>query len=321
VAHPRARLTPFGRTLLVHRVVEQGWPVAQAADMAGVSRETAYRWLRRYREEGPAGLEDRSSRPKRSPTALGRRDVREILRARRRLKAGPHVLSPHLGRPRSTIYGVLRRHGLSRLAHADRVTAVPIRYCKDRPGELLHVDVKKLGRVPPGGGHRIVGRSTETERYRKKVRPGYDYVHVAVDDHSRVAYAAVFPNERADSCARFVEEAAGFFAELGVRIERVMTDRAKAYMEGEPFQEALRRLGAAHRPTRPYTPRTNGKAERFIRTMVDGWAYARLYRSNSERIAALAGWLHTYNHVRPHTALGGLPPMPTLVNKVHGNHT
>src|SRR6266498_3884990 len=180
--HRTARLTPFGRRLLVQRIVVEGWPPATAAETLGISRATAYKWLRRYRAEGPAGLEDRSARPHRRPRALSERQVRRILLARRRLRVGPHRLGPLLGHPRSTVYGVLRRHGASRLAHADRLTGAPVRYVRERPGELIHVDVKKLGRVPPGGGHRMRGRGAKATS-RKGRRQGYDYLHVAVDDH------------------------------------------------------------------------------------------------------------------------------------------
>lgn len=310
MAHRRARLTPFGRRVLVERVEELGWPVARAAEAMHVSRATAYKWLRRFREEGEAGLEDRPSRPHRCPHRLDRRAEREILRTRRRTRRGPHHLAATLGRPRSTIYGVLRRHGMSRLDHADRPTGIPLRYVRQRPGELLHLDVKKLGRIPPGGGHRMLGRSTETRH--RTARIGHDYLHVAVDDHSRVAYVRAFSDERGETAARFLLEAASRFAELGVRIERVMTDRAKCYLDSRAFAEALERIGARHRPTRGYRPQTNGKAEAFIRTMLREWAYVRLYRSNEERLRALPGWVDHYNRSRPHTALGGRPPMSAL---------
>jgi len=194
VAHRRAALTPLGRRILVERVLVLGWTQAAVADGAGVSRATVSKWVKRYREEGPPGLEDRSSAPHRRPHALSPHQVQRILRARRRTGDGPHRLGPLLGHPRSTVYGVLRRHGCSRLALTDRVTRVPIRYERDHPGELLHVDVKKLGRIPPGGGHRVHGRGYRPARLR---RIGYDYLHVAVDDHSRVAFVQVHPDERA----------------------------------------------------------------------------------------------------------------------------
>lgn len=321
MAHARAKLTPLGRQLLVDRVVVFGWPAVQAAEAAGCSRATVYKWLTRFREEGPSGLEDRPSRPRRRPHALTKRAEREILRARRRTRSGPHRLAAQLGRPRSTIYAVLRRHHMSRLDHTDRPTGIPVRFVRERPGELLHLDVKKLGRIPPGGGHRMRGRGARTESWKKRHRPGYDYLHVAVDDHSRASYVRAFSDERGETAARFLIQAAAHFAELGVRIERVMTDRAKCYIESRAFQEAREQLGIAHRPTRGYRPQTNGKAERYIRTLIGEWAYVRLYRSNAERLRALPGWVHFYNHHRPHTALGGRTPMDALVNKVDGNYT
>jgi transposase-like protein len=226
VAHRRARLTPLGRRLLVDRVLEMGWTAAAAADAAGVSRATCYKWIRRFNAEGEAGLLDRSSRPRTCPGAIGPKAEREILAARRRLKRGPHHLAAVLGRPRSTIYGVLRRHGRGRLDHTDRPTGVPIRYEKDRPGELVHIDVKKLGRIPPGGGHRMLGRSTATRRAKGERRIGYDYIHACVDDHSRVAYVEVHPDERGETCAMFLLRACQFFADRGGQVESVMTDNA-----------------------------------------------------------------------------------------------
>jgi transposase InsO family protein len=309
-------LTVFGRQLLVDRVELDRWSIARAAEAAGVSRQTATKWVRRYRELGVAGLEDRTSRPHRSPRTLSEERVRAILVARHELAVGPHRLAPLVGSPRSTIGDVLRRHGLSRLADRDRPTGIPIRYVRERPGELLHMDVKKLGRIPDGGGHRFRGRGGGTPRARR----GYDHVHQVVDDMSRVAYAAIYPDERGPTCAAFLREAAAFFARLGVRIERVMTDNAKNYTRSAAFGEALAEVGARHLTTRPFRPQTNGKSERFNRTMLDEWAYARPYTSNNERLLAFAPWLDHYNRHRPHSALGGLTPMDVLVNNVSGNH-
>jgi transposase InsO family protein len=216
--------------------------------------------------------------------------VQRILRARRRLKQGPHQLAQVVGSPRSTIYGVLRRHQMSRLAHLDRPTGTPIRYERERPGELVHIDVKKLGKIPPGGGWRMRGRTIQTrrasERSRRAGRAGYDYLHAAVDDHSRVAYVEVHPDERGETCARFLARAAGFFAEQGVRIEQVMTDNAKNYVVSVAFGESMAALGITHVRIPPYRPRANGKVERFNRTLGEEWAYRRLYRSNPERLRA-----------------------------------
>jgi transposase InsO family protein len=312
--HRTARLTPFGRQLLVNRVLVEGWPAVTAAEQLGVSRATAYKWLRRYRTEGDAGLEDRSARPLHRPRALPEREVRRILAARRRLRVGPHRLGPLLGHSRSTVYGVLRRNGVSRLAHADRLTGLPVRYVRERPGELIHVDVKRLGRVPPGGGHRMLGPTA-----RNHLARGHDYLHVAVDDASRVAYVAVRPDEQAPSTVSFVEEAVAFFAGHGVRVERVMTDNAWTYTHSTRLAALFADLGIRHVRTRPRRPQTNGKAERFIGTIQREWAYARLFRSNEERLATLPGWVDAYNRRRPHAGLDGQTPLSVLVNKVEEN--
>jgi transposase InsO family protein len=310
-------LTVFGRRLLVDRIEVEGWTIARTAEAAGVSRQTATKWLRRYRETGLPGLEDASSRPRRSPRSLEHSRVQAILAARHELRVGPHRLAHVVGVPRSTIGDVLRRRGLSRLRDRDRPTGIPIRYVRERPGELLHMDVKKLGRIPDGGGHRFRGRGGGTPRGRL----GYDLVHQTVDDASRVAYAEILDDERGTTCAGFLRRAGAFYARLGVRIERVMTDNAKNYVVSRAFAEAMAELGARHKRTRYHRPQTNGKSERFNRTMAEEWAYVRPYRSNQERLDAFAAWLDHYNHRRPHTALGGLTPMQALVNNVSVNHT
>jgi transposase InsO family protein len=317
MAHANARLTEFGRLLLVQRITELGWPPAQAAEALGVSRATAYKWLGRYRTEGPAGLADRSSRPQRCPHALPVDQVRRVLAARRRHRQGPHRLAWRLGMARSTIYGVLRRHGMSRLADTDRASGVVVRYQRERPGELVHIDVKKLGRIPDGGGHRAHGRSAATPTGRGI---GYDYIHSAVDDRSRVAFSQLLPDESAATAALFLIEAASFFTDHGVRIQRVLTDNAKAYTQSILFAETAAALGITLKRTRPYRPQTNGKVERFNKTLLDEWAYGRLYRSNDERRRAFTRWLRFYNQRRPHTSLDGLTPMTVLVNNVHGKH-
>jgi transposase InsO family protein len=317
MAHANARLTEFGRLLLVQRITELGWPPAQAAESLGVSRATAYKWLGRYRTEGRAGLADRSSRPHRCPHALTAAQVRRVLTARRRRRQGPHRLGYHLGMARSTVYGVLRRQGMSRLSHTDRASGAVVRYQRQHPGELVHLDVKKLGRVPDGGGHRIHGRAAA----RRGRGIGYDYLHSAVDDRSRVAFSQILPDETATTAARFLVEAAAFFAEHGVTIQRVLTDNAKAYAQSLLFQETAAGLGIRLKRIRPYRPQTNGKVERFNRTLLEEWAYGRLYRSNTERRRAFARWLRFYNHRRPHTSLDGLTPMAVLVNNADRNHT
>ena len=315
----RRRLTEFGRGLLVTRIDQLGWSVPTAAEAVGVSRATAYKWLRRYRTEGEAGLQDRSSR-RHHIQRVGVELETRIVQLRQTSKLGPHRLAALTGCPRSTCYAVLRRHRLHRLDWLDRPTGEIVRrYERERPGELVHVDVKKLGRIPPGGGHRVHGRSTET-RARKRVPLGYDYVHACVDDHSRVAYAEICLDEQGETCAAFLRRAGAFFASHGVRIERVLTDNAKNYRLSTAFQAAVADLGASQRFTRPYRPQTNGKAERFNRTLLEEWAYVRPYNSNGERAALLPDWLHAYNHHRSHTALGGRSPIER-VNHLPGNYS
>jgi transposase InsO family protein len=317
VAHRRAKLTALGRRLLVDRILVDGMAVAHAADMAGVSRQTAWKWLRRFKAEGEAGLEDRSSRPARSPRALAQSKVDAILLSRHEHRFGPHRLAPIVGVPRSTIGDVLVRHGLSRLRDQDGPSGIPIHYVRERPGELLHIDVKKLGRIPEGGGHRVNGRGPRPNRIRGN---GYDYLHVAVDDMSRVAFVSPFADERGTTCARFLLDAAAFFASHGVRIERVLTDNARNYTMSHAFASALSEVGAQHKVTRPFRPQTNGKAERFNGTLLTEWAYVRRYDTNQARLDALPVFVAHYNEHRPHGSLNGQTPMAVLVNNVSGNH-
>ncbi|THC47025.1 IS481 family transposase [Streptomyces sp. A1499] len=317
MSHRNARLTVHGRRLLVERVCS-GRPVAHVAAEMGISRATAHKWVRRWRAEGEPGLADRSSRPlttpHRTPPAMEAR-VCDLRRAR---KLGPARIGPVLGLPASTVHRILTRHRLNRLAWMDRPTGTVIRrYERERPGELVHVDVKKLGRIPDGGGHKVHGR----EAGRPIRGMGFDYLHSAVDDHSRVAYTEIHGDEKAATCAAFLTRAAAFFADLGItRIERVLTDNAWAYRKGLAWKAALADIGASGKLTRPYRPQTNGKVERFHRTLADEWAYLRPYTSNDERTTALTDFLHTYNHHRCHTALGGHPPI-TRVNNPAGQYT
>ncbi len=313
--HRRAMLTPFGRMLLVQRVRELNWSVPRTAESAGVSRMTVYKWLRRYETEGLAGLDDRSSRPQNSPLQTSARDVTAVLQLRRRRRWGPHRIAPALGIPRSTVYAVLRRHGESRLSDQDRSTGLRIRYVRENPGELLHIDVKKLGRIPAGGGHALLGNQARVRR-----GGGWDYLHVAVDDCSRVAYGEIRPADDGLQAAGFLLAAAGYFRDQGVHIERVMTDRAYAYTQSRLFRSALSEIGASHKLTSPRRPQTNGKAEAFIKTSLREWAYAALYLSNQERVQALPVWLSYYNHHRTHTELKDQTPMAVLVNNVSGKY-
>jgi transposase InsO family protein len=318
MAHRTARLNVFGRQLLVSRVVVEGWSMAKAAEAQGVSRTTVHKWVRRYRAEGEAGLEDRSSRPRRSPRRTPPELVQAILAARVERRWGPHRLAPLVGQPRSTVYAVLARSGFSRLRDADRLSGVPVRYVHDHPGSLVHQDHKKLGRIPPGGGHRMLGRDHGS---RGRGSLGYDHFEVVVDDHTRLAYVAHVPDESATSASQALLDAAVWFARHGVRIERVLTDNAWAYTHGPTFAQTIEAIGARHKRTRPRRPQTNGKAERFIQTLLREWAYGHLYRSNAERLERLPGWVREYNTERTHTSLGDITPMEALVNNLRGNHT
>ena len=317
MAHPSARLTVFSRQLLVKRVVIDGWPTATVAEQLGISRATAYKWVRRYRADGLPGLEDRSSRPHRSPRRSSDDVTATILRARARRRYGPARLAPLTGQPRSTIYGVLRRAGLSRLRDTDRVTAAPVRYVACHPGALVHQDHKKLGRVPDGGGWRVLGR--EHAPHHGHSNAGYDHLEVFVDDASRYAVVVPVADERAESASWAVEQAIGQFAEVGIRIERILTDNGASY-RSHAYRDVLGRHEIRHKRTRPFRPQTNGKAERFIQTLLNEWAYARPYRSNGDRLHALRQFVSFYNRGRPHTAIGGLVPH-AAVNNVLGHHS
>jgi transposase InsO family protein len=316
VAHRTARLTPFGRRLLVDRVLREGWPVATAAQAQGISRATGHKWVRRYRLEGPAGLLDRSSRPRHSPKATSAQEVARIVAARREWRWGPDRLGPLLGHPASTVGAVLRRSGLPRLADIDRPTGLPVRrYEVCHPGALVHQDHKKLGRIPDGGGHRALGRAVAPHAHRGGL--GYDHFEVIVDDRSRRSVVVPVADESAASAATALAQALAVFAAEGITVERVLTDNGLAY-RSNAYRAALGER--RHSRTRPYRPQTNGKAERFIGTLVREWAYARTYRSNAERLDALPAFVDFYNQRRPHTALGGLSPS-AVVNNVLGDHT
>jgi transposase InsO family protein len=325
MAHANARLTPTGRAILCQRIAA-GCPVAHVAAQMGISRTTAYRWWTRWRQHGPDGLADRPSwahhHPHRTPASL----EAAVLELRRSRKLGPARIAPLVGLPASTVYRVLCRHRLNRLAAMDRPTGQPIRrYERAHPGELIHVDVKKLGRIPDGGGHRVHGRDSAQHRGRDRDRwrgrsPGYDYVHAAIDDHSRLAYAEVLADEQAATCAGFLRRAGAFFAAYGISVQRILTDNAMAYRRSAQVRVAVAELGAVQRFTRPYRPQTNGKVERFNRTAAAEWAYVRPYGTNAQRTAALDEWLHLYNHHRAHTALGGHPPI-SRVNNAPGSYS
>jgi transposase InsO family protein len=313
LSHANAKLTFAGRRLIVERRLA-GWSLAQVAAAQGVSRSTASKWWRRFQAEGEAGLRDRSSRPRHTPHALAEPIVAAICRLRRELGAGPHRIAWELGLHASTVYGVLRRRraGLSVLARLDRTTRSVIRYERGRPGELIHVDIKKLGRIPDGGGKRIQPGWQEAKTARQTSRGGgHDYVHVAVDDHSRYAYAEALPDEKGTTAADFLVRAALAFAQVGIAIERVITDNGGCY-RSHSFAAAATFLEVQLKRTRPFRPQTNGKAEAFNKTLQREWAYLRPYYSNAERLQALPIFLQDYNYARPHTSLGNQPPASRL---------
>lgn len=303
-SHKHARLTPIGRALLVSRVLELGWTVAAAAQAAGVSCRTGYKWLARFRAEGAGGLVDRSSRPACSPRALKLVEQQHLEQLRRQ-RWPLWRIARQAGRGIATVSRCMRRLGLSRLASLEPPAPV-VRYERDAPGELLHLDTKKLGRID-GVGHRITG-----ERALNRNRGiGWDMVHLAIDDHSRVSFALIKTDERGDSCAQFLREAVTSYAGLGVRIDRVMTDNGCGYVS-KAFRATCIELGIRHVRTRPYTPKTNGKVERFVQTSLREWAYAQPYVSSAQREAALQPFVHRYNWHRPHSALNHQPPMSRI---------
>jgi transposase InsO family protein len=311
--HANARLTPAARLLLVGRVRDEGWPVREAAAAAGVSVRTAFKWLARFRAEGIDGLRDRSSRPQRSPARLAADRVAAIL-ALRRLWFTAGQIAELLSMPISTVSLVLKRNGLGR-----RSALIPKeqqrRYERARPGELVHVDIKKLARID-GIGHRIHadrGLQVRRGRHGHGALVGYEYVHVCVDDATRIAYAEVLADERAASAVGFLRRAVRFFRRLGIRVQRVMTDNGSAYIS-RLHAHAISLLGVRHLRIRPRRPQTNGKAERFIRTMLDEWAYGAIYGTSDERRRALSGWLEHYNRHRPHGSLSRQTPTQRLNN-------
>ena len=309
--HKNARLTPSGRVLLVERI-EQGWSVARAAEASGVSARTGYRWLHRYRG-GDRQLGDRSSAPLHCPHRLAGEHIAAVERLRRERQTGP-AIARTLGLARSTVSLILRRLGLNRLALLEAKPAV-IRYERERPGELIHLDIKKLGKIK-GIGHRFVPRGPGMHANKGH---GWDFLHVAVDDASRLAYTEILPSEGQLDTTAFLNRSIAWFGRLGIGVERVMTDNGSAY-RSHMFRDALAGAQIVHKRTRPYTPRTNGKAERFIQSCIREWAYIRPYYSSSQRSHAAAEWTNAYNLIRPHTAIAGITPWQRL-NNLLGNDT
>lgn len=328
--HANAALTPRARLRLARLVVDQGWSPARAAERYDVSWRTAKKWAERYREEGPAGMNDRSSRPHRQPHRTPAPIVRKIVHLRWKHRLGPVEIAARLDLPASTVHAVLVRCRINRLSHLDRATGEPIRrYEHEHPGDLLHVDVKKIGRIPDGGGWRYVGRaqgrrnrSATTGAERSKHRDplvGTCYLHTVIDDHSRVAYVEARDDETKQTASEVLRNAVAWFAERGVTVTRVISDNGACY-RSHLWQQTCTELGITPKRTRPYRPQTNGKIERFHRTLAEGWAFKKFYSSESARLAALPAWLHHYNHHRPHSAIGRTPPITRLTN-LPGHHS
>jgi transposase InsO family protein/transposase len=313
--HANAPLGPKGRALMVRRVVEEGWSLTEAAGAAGVSERTCWKWVGRYRREGVAGLADRSSAPETVANCTDERRIRVIAQLRTLTMTGAEI-AECLDMAVSTVSGILKRIGLGKLSRLEPPEA-PNRYERKRPGELLHIDVKKLGRIDGGAGHRAHG-----SRRRSPRGGGWEFVHVCVDDATRLAYVEVLTDEKGATAIGFLRRAVAFYRAHGIAVERLMTDNGSAY-RSTVHAIACRTLRIRHIRTRPYRPQTNGKAERFIRTMLGGWAYGAIYRSSTERTAALSGWLEFYNWRRPHGSLAKRPPGTRLaeLNNLLGTYT
>lgn len=332
MSHANAALTPRARLRLARLIVEDGWLPSAAAKMFMVSPVTARKWAARFRAEGTGGMADRSSRPRSMPTKTPLPQVKRIVKARWRRRLGPVQIAGELGLPASTVHAVLVRCRLNRLSTIDRGTCEPIRrYEHDHPGSLIHVDVTKFGNIPDGGGWRFVGRvqgernreatatRTKSRNHRYEPRLGTAFVHTVIDDHSRVAYAEIHADEKAQTAIGVLRRAVSWFADRGVSVERVLSDNGSAY-KSHAWRDACTELGITAKKTRPYRPQTNGKIERFHRTLADGWAYAKLYPSETARREALPGWLHFYNHHRHHSAIGA-PPISRIDNNLPGHHS
>jgi transposase InsO family protein len=309
-------LTPEGRLRLCQRI-EDGWTIT-AAESMNIARQTASKWWNRYVEEGPAGLVDRSSRPRSCPHQTRRHVEDRIVRLRRQRMLGPARIAGIVGVPASTVHRVLVRHGINRLRWLDRPTGRTIRRIHtERCGELVHIDVKKLARIPDGGGHRMLGREARTGSIAKRGL-GYTHIHTAIDAYSRLAYSEFAGTENTINCLAFLQRAIDWFAAQGITIERILTDNGNGY-RSKKWRKLCADRGIRHTRTRPYHPATNGKVERFNRTLLDEWAYTRLWTSDQQRARTLDRWLHTYNHHRHHTAIDG--PPASRVNNLAGHNS
>ena len=329
MTHAMSPLSETGRLRIARCVVDQHWPLRRAAERFNVSVTTARRWADRYREHGPAGMADRSSRPRSCPHRTPTKTERRVLGLRVSRRWGPARIAYRLGLQPSTVHKILRRYGCPPLAWTDPATGVRVRgpqgsrrvvrrYEHDAPGDLVHVDIKKLGRIPDGGGHRIHGRQ-QGKKNRRSIKHGYWYIHNAVDDHSRLAYSELLSDEKKETAVAFWNRAQAYFESAGITITRVLTDNGSCY-RSQVFATTLTDAAITHKRTRPYRPQTNGKVERFNRTMLEEWAYAQPYLSESERAAAFPDFLHTYNHHRGHTSLAGKTPADRVPN-LRGENT
>ena len=324
MSHANSALTPRTRLKVARLVIDEGWPIARVAERYDVSWPTVKRWATRYAAMGQAGMTDRSSRPHRHPNRTPQARVKKVVHLRWKQRLSPIEIGTKLGMPASTVHAVLVRCRLNRLSHVDRRTGEPVRrYEHDSPGAMIHVDVKKLGNVPEGGGWRYVGRRQGNQnraatpgKARNKHRGpliGTAFVHTVIDDHSRIAYAEIHDDETAATAVAVLRRATAWFAARGVTVQRVLSDNGSAY-RSHAWRDACAELGITPKKTRPYRPQTNGKIERFHRTLAAGWAFRRFYAREADRRRALPAWLHHYNHHRPHSAIGKVPPITRLTN-------
>jgi len=319
--HPNAPLTPVGRRRMVGCVVERGWTVTATAQRFQVDAKTVRKWRDRFVAEGPSGLQDRSSRPHHSPNRTPRRLRRRVLILRRKRRWGAAHIAHEVGLAASTVHGILIRAGMGRLDRGDRATNTrpPQRYQRERPGELIHVDIKKIAGIPDGGGWRTRGRGYEGEGSKHR-RAGYRYIHTAVDDRSRIIYSEIHDDEQAVTAAGFWARAAAWYQSIGITCERVITDNGPCYRSGL-WHRACAATGTTVKKTRPYRPQTNGKVERFHRILLEEWAYIRPWTSETQRVGAYDGFIHFYNHHRSHGSLGWATPTSIIQDNLPEMHT